>query len=84
MKPKRWQLQDAKNRLSHVVDQAQREGPQIITRRGVDAVVLISAEEWQRRTGKPSRLIDVLRRAPRVPGGLSVTRSADHGRDVDL
>lgn len=42
----KWQLQDAKARFSEVVDRAQSEGPQVVTRRGEDAVVVVSARQW--------------------------------------
>jgi prevent-host-death family protein len=49
LKPKNtWQLQEAKNRLSEVVRAAQDRGPQTITVRGKDAVVVMSAEEYER------------------------------------
>ena len=38
-----WQLQEAKNKLSEVVDEAIREGPQVITGRGEEVAVVISA-----------------------------------------
>ena len=47
----RWQLQDAKNRLSELVRKAREEGPQVITLHGRDAVVVMSANEF----GKLSR-----------------------------
>ena len=84
VKPRSWQLQDAKNRLSEVVDEAIRSGPQIITRRGVETAVVVSAAEWQRLTRRRAPLIEILRRAPKIPGGLDVARSRDTGRDVAL
>ena len=44
----RWRLQDAKARLSEVVRQAQRFGPQRVTLHGRDAVVIVSADEFDR------------------------------------
>ena len=38
-----WQLQEAKNRLSEVVDEALKEGPQVITRRGVETAIVLSS-----------------------------------------
>jgi antitoxin Phd len=84
IKPRSWQLQDAKNRLSEVVDEAIRSGPQIITRRGVETAVVVSAAEWQRLTRRRAPLIEILRRAPKIPGGLDVARARDAGRDVAL
>jgi prevent-host-death family protein len=43
-----WQLQDAKARFSEFLDTALRRGPQIVTRRGVEAAVLVPIEEWRR------------------------------------
>lgn len=82
--PAVWQLQDAKNRLSQVVDQAERIGPQIITRRGVEAAVVLSAEEYRRLTGTRDRIVELLRRAPKIPGGLRIERPLDTGRTVEL
>lgn len=43
-----WQLQDAKNKLSEVVDTSINKGPQIISRRGHNTAVIISYEDYQR------------------------------------
>ena len=50
-----WQLQEARRRFSEVVDRAVAEGPQLVTRRGQRAVVIVAEEEWQRlQAAKPS------------------------------
>ncbi len=84
MKAKKWQLQEAKNRLSELVDHALQSGPQVITRRGRDAVVVLSCEKYDLLARRPGKLIDLLRKAPKVPGGLVPGREADMGRDVEL
>ena len=43
-----WPLQDAKNRFSAVVEAARRGEPQLVTRRGAAAVVVLAAEEYAR------------------------------------
>jgi len=43
-----WQLQDAKARFSEFLNAAIEEGPQVVTRRGVEAAVLVPIEEWRR------------------------------------
>ncbi len=50
-----WQLQDAKARFSDFLNAALENGPQIVTRRGVEAAVLVPIEEWRRmqRTRRP-------------------------------
>jgi prevent-host-death family protein len=45
---KRWPVQDAKARFSEFLEASLKEGPQIVTRRGVEAAVLVSVEEWRR------------------------------------
>ena len=47
---KTWQLQDAKARLSEVIDSAVKSGPQFITRRGIKMAVIIPIEQWERLT----------------------------------
>jgi prevent-host-death family protein len=59
-----WQLQQAKQRLSEVVRRALEEGPQVVTRHGHDAVVVVSVEEFDRmRRGRPD-FKEFLRAAP--------------------
>jgi antitoxin Phd len=43
-----WQLQEAKSRFSEFLNAALKDGPQIVTRRGVEAAVLVPMEEWRR------------------------------------
>jgi prevent-host-death family protein len=43
-----WTVRRAKARFSEFLDAAIKEGPQFVTRRGVEVVVLISIEEWRR------------------------------------
>ena len=80
----RWKLEDAKARFSEVVRHAREEGPQRVTVRGHDAVVVMSVEEFE-------RLVPEKPRAPFVEfmeslhlGGLNLEREMDRGRDVEL
>jgi antitoxin Phd len=43
-----WQVQDAKARFSEFLDATIKKGPQVVTRRGVEAAVLVPIEEWNR------------------------------------
>jgi prevent-host-death family protein len=80
----RWKLEDAKARFSELVRRVQSDGPQTVTVRGRDAVVVVSAEQYGRL--KPSKprppLVDFL--AGLDLGGLDLTRERDFGRDVGL
>ena len=47
----RWAVQDAKARFSELLDVTLSEGPQIVTKRGVETVVIIPIEQWRRLEG---------------------------------
>ena len=46
--PRKWAVQDAKARFSEFLDTTLAEGPQIVTKRGVEAAVLLPIEQWRR------------------------------------
>jgi len=48
MATKSWPVQDAKARFSELLDACVSEGPQIVTRRGQEAAVLVAVDEWRR------------------------------------
>lgn len=45
---KNWPVQDAKARFSEFLETCLREGPQVVTKRGVEAAVLVPVEDWHR------------------------------------
>ena len=51
-----WAVQDAKSRFSELLDACLANGPQVVTRRGTEAAVLVPVEVWKRlqATAKPS------------------------------
>lgn len=78
-----WQLQKAKSRFSEVVDLTLTEGPQMVTRRGEEAVVILAAHDYRRLTGQVPQLMDCLLNAPRGEA-LEVVRSVELIRDLKL
>jgi len=46
-----WQVQDAKARFSELLDLCQTEGPQLVTKRGTEAAVVVPVAEWRRLQG---------------------------------
>ncbi len=50
-----WQVQEAKARFSEMLESSLAEGPQIVTKRGVETAVLVPIEQWRRleRITKP-------------------------------
>ena len=81
-----WQLQEAKNKFSNLVERAQQEGPQVVTKHGKAAVVVLSVEDYQKITkpkGKDS-LLQFLRNSPLAGITLDVSREKTPPRDVEL
>lgn len=76
-----WQLQEAKSRFSELVEQTIANGPQTVTRRGVEAVVVISLTEFKRL--KHGGLKNILLNAPRGES-LKIERSTEPVREIDL
>lgn len=82
----RWQLQEAKNRFSEVVERAIKDGPQTVTKHGKDAVVIVSAQQFQRGTvagkSQTQSLAEFLLQSPLRGARLRIRRSRDTGRRV--
>lgn len=78
-----WQLQAAKQRFSELVERAQHEGPQFVTKHGREAVVVVSAEEYRRLKGSDDNLVEFLRSAPDFDL-LDLRRATDRGREPVL
>ena len=52
---KHWPVQDAKARFSELLEASVKEGPQMVTRRGVETAVVVPIEEWRRLTAERLR-----------------------------
>ena len=78
-----WSLANAKSRFSEVVDRAQR-GPQIITRNGKPRAVIVSAEEWARKTARRGTLAEFLLASPLRHADIDLERQHDLPRDIIL
>lgn len=57
---KSWPVQDAKARFSDLLATAVKEGPQMVTRRGVDTAVMVPVDEWKRLTRSAPRTLKEL------------------------
>jgi prevent-host-death family protein len=80
----RWKLEDAKARFSEVVRHAREEGPQRVSVRGHDAVVVMSVEEFDRLVPEKPRLPFLQFMESLHLDGLNLEREMDRGRDVEL
>lgn len=77
-----WKLADAKNKLSELVNRTLAEGPQTITRRK-DEVVVISKEDFLRLNGEQRSFVEFLTSGPSLKG-VDLSRSQEEMRDVSL
>ena len=78
-----WTLAGAKARLSEVVDRAQA-GPQFITRNGKPSAVIVSADEWARKTARKGTLAEFLLASPLRGADIELERQHDTPRDHKL
>lgn len=78
-----WQLQEAKQRLSEVVRRALEDGPQVVTRHGREAVVVVSVEQVAKLGGARPDFKEFFREAPDL-GRLKSRRDRKRARRVTL
>ena len=76
-----WQLQDAKNKFSEVVEEALKKGPQIITRRGVETVVVLSLAEYRKAILDDKKMSDFFRESPLAKTDLDLARDKSNARE---
>lgn len=67
-----------------MVDNALKKGPQVITRHGRKAVVVVAAEEWKRKTKRQGSLADFFAASPLRESGLEIEHPQDGPRKMDL
>jgi prevent-host-death family protein len=79
-----WAVAEAKARFSEVIDRALADGPQTITRKGKEAVVVVSAEEWQRKTNRKGNLAEFFVGSPLRGTNLKIKRTKDGTRAIEL
>lgn len=83
-KAEAWTVADAKARFSEVIEQARTRGPQVVTRNGRKAVVIVAAEEWERKTKRKGTLAEFFAASPLRGSGLKIERLRDLPRKIDL
>lgn len=84
MKTGTWTVAEAKAKFSEVIERAQSAGPQAITRNGRKAVVVVAAEEWERKTKRAGNLAEFFAASPLRGSGVKIKRTTDRLRKVDL
>lgn len=79
-----WQLQDAKNKFSNLVLQAQEKGPQVVTKHGKETVIVLSIEEYKKLTKPQTSLAQFFQDSPLAQEDISFERSKEKPRDIEL
>jgi prevent-host-death family protein len=79
-----WSVAGAKAHLSEVIERALANGPQVITRNGRDAVVVVSTQEWERKAARKGSLAEFFAASPLRGSELAIERPDDAPRDVDV
>jgi len=79
-----WQLQEAKNKFSNLVEKAQHNGPQVVTKHGKETVVILSIEEYKKLIKPKTNLVKFFQSSPLSNADLNIKRNKDIPRDVEL
>ena len=79
-----WQLQEAKSRFSEVVDKALSEGPQKVTRRGRDAVVVLSITDYKKLSRTKGHFVERYRKFAGSGPELDIKRISEYPREIEL
>ncbi|MCU7939607.1 MAG: type II toxin-antitoxin system Phd/YefM family antitoxin [gamma proteobacterium symbiont of Bathyaustriella thionipta] len=84
MKHTTWQLQDAKSKFSQLVESAMADEPQIVTKHGHNAVVVLSYKEYEAMTKPKISLVNFFRDSPLAGVELDISRNNDFPREIEL
>ena len=79
-----WSVASAKARFSELIEKAESEGPQTVTRNGRPAAVLVSIEEWERKTARKGTLTEFFQNSPLHDSGIEFVRLDHPPRKIDL
>lgn len=79
----KWQVQEAKTRLSEVIEEAQHKGPQVITRHGTERAVVLSISDYRALTAHRPDFKEYLLGGPKVDN-FEIERDKDTGREITL
>jgi prevent-host-death family protein len=79
-----WTVAEAKAKFSELLDKANSEGPQKITKHGRTTAVVVAAEEWERKAERKGNLAEFLASSPLRGSGLKIRRLPMRLRKVEL
>lgn len=80
-----WQIQEAKNKFSELIDKTLSEGPQVVTKHGTEVAVVMPIDQFRRLTAPKQRLGDFLLNSPLRNSELVIKRDqTTELREIDL
>jgi len=79
-----WTVAEAKARFSELLQRAQAEGPQRITRHGRTTAIVVSPSTWDKKNDRKGNLAEFLMNSPLRGSGVRITRLRGRLRKVDL
>ncbi len=79
-----WSVASAKARFSELIDKARSDGPQTVTRNGRPAAVIVSVDEWERKTSRKGTLTEFFQSSPLRDSGIEIVRLDHPPRKIDL
>ena len=79
-----WTVAQAKAKFSEVIDKAESDGPQTITRNGRTTAVVVAAKEWERKTKRKGTLADFFAASPLRGSGVQIRRRRGRVRKIEL
>jgi prevent-host-death family protein len=79
-----WTVASAKARFSELIEKAKSDGPQTLTRNGRPTAVLVSIEEWERKTARKGTLSEFFQNSPLRDSGIDLVRLDHPPRKIDL
>jgi prevent-host-death family protein len=84
MSTHKWTVAQAKAKFSEVIDKAESDGPQTITRNGRATAVIVGVKEWERKTRRRGTLAEFFAASPLRESGLQMKRVRGRFRKVEL
>ena len=84
MSERNWTVAEAKAKFSEVIEDANVRGPQTITKNGRTAAIVVSPEEWRRKTERVGTLADFFAASPLRNSGLKIRRARQAPRPIKL
>jgi prevent-host-death family protein len=79
-----WTVAEAKAKFSELIDSARSRGPQTITKNGRTAAIVVSPDEWERKSKRVGNLADFFAASPLRGSGLMLARPKQPPRNIKL